>query len=36
MTPEQGTALSLQGGHHFGGDYDHVAKAILDALTPRG
>ncbi|HSP14001.1 MAG TPA: AcvB/VirJ family lysyl-phosphatidylglycerol hydrolase [Thermoanaerobaculia bacterium] len=36
MPPGQGTVLSIRGGHHFGGDYDRIAKAILDALSPRG
>jgi type IV secretory pathway VirJ component len=27
-------ALMLQGGHHFGGDYARVARAIIDALAP--
>ena len=36
MTPEQGTTLSIKGGHHFGGDYDRIARAILDALNRRG
>jgi type IV secretory pathway VirJ component len=26
----------LPGGHHFGGDYDELAKTILDAASERG
>lgn len=28
------TAVSLSGGHHFGGHYDDVARAILKAILP--
>jgi type IV secretory pathway VirJ component len=27
-------ALQLKGGHHFGGDYNRVARAIIDGLGP--
>ncbi len=30
------TVLPLKGGHHFGGKYDVVGQAILDALHRRG
>ncbi|HSP35121.1 MAG TPA: AcvB/VirJ family lysyl-phosphatidylglycerol hydrolase [Thermoanaerobaculia bacterium] len=30
------SVVPLEGGHHFGGEYDRVAKAILDALRRRG
>ncbi len=36
MTPQQGTTLAIKGGHHFGGDYDRIARAILDTLNRRG
>ena len=28
----QATVIPIAGGHHFGGDYERVARAILDAL----
>lgn len=30
------TILSIKGGHHFGGDYGRIARAILDVLNRRG
>lgn len=32
LAPVSATALSLPGGHHFGGDYDGLAMRILDAV----
>lgn len=31
LPPGHATQLLLSGGHHFGGDYDAIGKAILDA-----
>ena len=28
----EATVIAVPGGHHFGGDYERVARAILDAL----
>jgi type IV secretory pathway VirJ component len=30
--PAAATIVAIPGGHHFGGDYDRIAQAILDAL----
>ena len=32
----EAAVLTLRGGHHFGGAYDRIAHAILDALKRRG
>ncbi len=32
----EGKVLTLEGGHHFGGSYDRIGHAILDALKARG
>ena len=32
----QAKVVPMKGGHHFGGDYDVIANAILDALRRRG
>jgi len=32
LQPGEATVLTMNGGHHFGGDYDRIAHAILDAL----
>ncbi len=36
LQPGTATVLTLKGSHHFGGTYDRIAQAILDALRPRG
>jgi type IV secretory pathway VirJ component len=32
LQPGQATVLAVKGGHHFGGDYDRIAQAVLGAL----
>jgi type IV secretory pathway VirJ component len=32
LRPEEARVLTMKGGHHFGGHYDRIAQAILDAL----
>jgi type IV secretory pathway VirJ component len=32
LGPGQGTVVTLKGGHHFGGDYQAIARRILAAL----
>jgi type IV secretory pathway VirJ component len=34
--PARVRIVRLSGGHHFGGDYDRLAKTILDAVAARG
>jgi type IV secretory pathway VirJ component len=35
LPPASARVLRLPGGHHFGGDYEHIAALILDNTQPR-
>ncbi len=34
LAPGHARPIPLEGGHHFGGDYDALAMRLLDAIGP--
>ncbi len=36
LRPAEATLIAIKGGHHFGGDYNRIGHAILEALKTNG